>query len=173
MAYYNRYQYETSPRKLQPEYKPVKKKYPKKSTARKAETTKKQVAKPKTKVKRKMKSQAKVVLYIAVVFGILFAISYRNSLINEDFSKIKSLKSDLAAIQKENGQLQVNIENSLNLQNVEQSAKELLGMQKLNSSQSVYINLPKQDYIEPATEEIKKEEHITWYQKIFNLILGK
>ena len=37
MARYNasRYQYETSPRKLQPEYEPIKKKYPKKSTATK------------------------------------------------------------------------------------------------------------------------------------------
>ena len=36
MARYNtnRYQYETSPRKLQPEYTPIKKKYPKKSTAK-------------------------------------------------------------------------------------------------------------------------------------------
>ena len=33
MAGYNRnsYQYETSPRKLEPEYRPIKKKYPKKS----------------------------------------------------------------------------------------------------------------------------------------------
>lgn len=173
MAYHNRYQYETSPRKLEPEYRPVKKKYPKKSTARKVDTTPKQAPKPKTKAKRKMKSQAKVVLYIGVVFAVLFAISYRNSLINEDFSKIKSLKNDLAAIQKENGQLQVSIENSLNLQNVEQSAKELLGMQKLNSTQAVYINLPKQDYVEPAAEEIKKEEDVAWYQKIINLVLGK
>ena len=37
MARYNanRYQYETSPRKVQPEYTPIKKKYPKKSTASK------------------------------------------------------------------------------------------------------------------------------------------
>lgn len=173
MAYNNRYQYETSPRKLQPEYKPVKKRVPKKATAKKVQHTQKQAPKPKTKVKRKMKSQVKVVLYIGIIFAVLFAISYRNSLINEDFNKIKSLKSDLAAIQKENGQLQVNIENSLNLQNIEQSAKELLGMQKLNSTQAVYINLPKEDYVEPATEEIKKEENITWYQKIINFILGK
>ena len=39
MARYNRngYQYETSPRKLKPEYKPIKKQYPKKSTARQQE----------------------------------------------------------------------------------------------------------------------------------------
>ena len=84
-----------------------------------------------------------------------------------------AIGTHLAAIQKENGQLQVSIENSLNLQNVEQSAKELLGMQKLNSTQAVYINLPKQDYVEPAAEEIKKEEDVAWYQKIINLVLGK
>ena len=179
MANYNKYQYETSPRKLQPEYRPVKKKYPKKSTARKIDT-KKQVkqteqtnTKPKTKQKRHFKPKVKVVIYVMSVFAILFAISYRNSLINENFSKIKELKSDLAVLQKENGQLEINIENSMNLQNLEQSAKEMLGMQKLDSSQSVYVNLPKEDYVEPATEEIKKEEKIPWYQKIINFFLGK
>ena len=38
MAY--RYQYETSPRKLQPEYEPIKKTYPKKSSARSKNTNK-------------------------------------------------------------------------------------------------------------------------------------
>lgn len=171
MANYNRYQYETSPRKLQPEYRPVKQKYPKKSTARKIDTNKQ--VKQKTKQKRHFKPKVKVVIYVMSVFAVLFAISYRNSLINENFSKIKSLKNDLAVLQKENGQLEINIENSMNLQNLEQSAKELLGMQKLDSSQSVYVNLPKEDYVEPATEEIKKEEKLTWYQKIINFFLGK
>lgn len=182
MANYNRYQYETSPRKLQPEYKPVRKKYPKKSTARKNDTKKQSInikenenrnVKPKTKQKRRFKPKVKVVIYVMSVFAVLFAISYRNSLINENFSKIKALKSDLAVLQKENGQLEISIENSMNLQNLEQSAKELLGMQKLDSSQSVYVKLPKEDYVEPATEEIKKEEKIPWYQKILNLFMGK
>lgn len=164
MAYNSRYQYETSPRKLQPEYRPVKKKYPKKSTAKKV--TKKQV-------KQQANHQLKVMAYVAIGFIILFAISYRNSVINEKFSEIKTLKSNLAAIQKENEQLEVNIENNLNLQTVEQSAKEMLGMQKLEKSQTVYINLPKQDYIEPATEEILKEENLSIWEKIINFITGK
>ena len=51
MARYNanRYQYETSPRKLQPEYKPQKKKYPKKSTT--VKTNNKNKAKVETKKK--------------------------------------------------------------------------------------------------------------------------
>jgi len=46
----------------------------------------------------------------------------------------------------------------LNLNNLEQEAKEQLGMQKLNSSQTIYITLPKTDYIEPAAEQVVIEE---------------
>lgn len=106
-------------------------------------------------------------------FIILFAISYRNSVINEKFSEIKSLKTNLAGIEKENEQLKVNIENNLNLKSIEQSAKEMLGMQKLNNTQTVYINLPKEDYVEPASEEIKKEDNLNWFEKIINIITGK
>ena len=171
MAYNNRYQYETSPRKLQPEYEPIKKRYPKKSTARKTRVETKSKAKPKTK--RKLKMQVKIICYVAVGFIIIFAISYRNSIINEKFSEIKSLQSDLAQVEKENEQLEVNIENNLNLQTIEQSAKEMLGMQKLENSQTVYVNLPKQDYVEPATEEIVQEDNENWFQKIINFITGK
>lgn len=168
---YNRYQYETSPRKLQPEYNPTRKKYPKKSTARKTKVEQSKKAKP--QVKRKLKNKVKSILYVVIGFVILFAISYRNSVINEKFSEIKTLKSNLALLEKQNEQLEVNIENNLNLKTVEQSAKELLGMQKIENSQKVYISLPKQDYIEPASEEIKKEDNSNWIEKIINFITGK
>ena len=169
MAYNSRYQYETSPRKLQPEYEPLQKRYPKKSTARKTDVNKK--SKPQTK--KQQKSQAKIILYVAIGFIILFAISYRNSVINEKFSQIKTLKSNLAEIEKENEQLEVSIENNLNLKSVEQSAKEMLGMQKLENAQTVYINLPKEDYVEPASEEIQEEDNTSIWEKIFNFITGK
>lgn len=171
MAYNSRYQYETSPRKLQPEYEPRPKKYPKKSTARKAQVTPNKRAKQQPK--KQLKSKVKVMAYVMIGFIILFAISYRNSVINEKFSEIKTLKSNLATIQKENEQLEVNIENNLNLQTVEQSAKELLGMQKLENSQTVYISLPKEDYVEPATEEIVEEDNSNWFEKVINFITGK
>lgn len=171
MAYNNRYQYETSPRKLQPEYEPKPKKYPKKSTARKTKLTTNKNVKP--QANKHIKNKAKIMAYVMIGFIILFAISYRNSVINEKFSEIKTLKSNLATIQKENEQLEVNIENNLNLKTVEQSAKELLGMQKLDNSHTVYINLPKEDYIEPATEEILEEDNSNWFEKIINLITGK
>lgn len=168
---YNRYQYETSPRKLQPEYEPRVKKYPKKSTAKKIKVASKKQVKP--KAKKKLKVEAKVMVYVAIGFTILLAISYRNSVINEKFAEIKTLKSNLAALQKENEQLEVSIESSLNLKTIEQSAKDLLGMQKLENSQSVYISLPKQDYIEPASEEILTGDNISIWERIINFITGK
>ena len=169
MAYRNKYQYETSPRKLKPEYEPIRKQYPKKSTAKKTNNK----AKSKVQVNKQKKRHTKIMLYVAVGFAILFAISYRNSIIDEKFSEIKTLKSKLASIEKENEQLEVNIENNLNLKTIEQSAKENLGMQKLDNSQTVYVNLPKQDYVEPATEEIVEEDNTNWFQKIINFITGK
>lgn len=174
MAYNNRYQYETSPRKLQPEYEPNVKKRPKKSTTKKSKSQyNKNNKKQQTKVQKKFKNHVKIVKYVLIGFAILFAISYRNSVINEKFAQIKNLKTNLAAVEKENEQLKVNIENSLNLKNVEQSAKENLGMQKLDKSQTVYINLPKEDYVEAATEEIKTADNSSLLQKIIRFITGK
>lgn len=165
MAYqrYQGYQYETSPRKIQPEYETRKKKNPydvkKRSTAKKV--NKKQT------VKSKMKPKAKIALYVAISFVVLFGLSYRNSLITESFNKKEKLKEQLSSVQKENEQLKVNIESSLNLNNIEKQAKELLGMQKLDNKQRVYINLPKKDYIEPASEEVEVQENLNIWQKIW------
>ena len=71
---YNRYQYGTSPRKLQPEYEPQVKRYPKKSTAKKAKVETKKRVKTRQKEKRKVKPEAKMMLYVAIGFMILLAI---------------------------------------------------------------------------------------------------
>ena len=161
---YQGYQYETSPRKLQPEYTPRKNPYQKKKSS-----TRKMVKEQK-QTKRTLKPKVKLVLGIACGFIILFAISYQNSLINESFSKKEELKQSLAALTKENEQLKINIEKSLNLNNVEQSAKELLGMQKLNNNQKIYISLPKKDYVESQAEQMVIEQDTTIWQKILEFI---
>lgn len=168
MAYqrYQGYQYETSPRKLQPEYTPRKNPYQKKKSSTR------KVAKQQKQTKRALKPKAKLVLAIVIGFVILFAISYQNSLINESFTRKENLKQSLAAITKENEQLKVNIEKSLNLNKVEQSAKEMLGMQKLDNNQKIYINLPKKDYIESQTEEMVIEKNNTsLWQKLIQAVL--
>ena len=164
---YSRNQYETSPRKLEPEYEPLNDPYIKKKNS----TLSKNKAKVSTKLQ--LKSRVKVVSYVILIFASLLVISYRNSLINESFNENESLKSNLAAIQKENEQLRVNLENSLNLSNIEKLAEEKLGMQKLDNSQKVYVSLDKKDYVESAVEEVVLDDNQGWLEKLLNTLLGK
>ena len=163
---YSRYQYETSPRKLAPENEP----YVRPNTKNNKTTAHKTAEKPKQKLQ--LKTKIKAVVYIFLIFASLLVISYRNSQINESFNENEGLKSNLAAIQKENEQMKVNLENSLNLSNIEKMAREKLRMQKLDSSQKVYVSLDKKDYVEPASEEVVIQEE-NWLTKLLNTLLGK
>lgn len=169
--YNNRYMYETSPRKLKPDYipyekqKPVQKKKP--STLKQTEKGKQQ----KTKIqKNAKKGKMKCIFYLILGFTILFAISYRNSQINESFSQLKEAEEQLSVIQKENEQLEVSIEKSLNLNELEKIAREQLGMQKATSSQTKYISLPKEDHIEGMAEEVKLDISENFLQKIIEYV---
>lgn len=151
---FNKYQYETSPRKLEPEYTPIKETYKtKKTTARKVKKVSNN-----NRAKQLKKQQNKAIKYLLIGFAIVFGICYRNSQIDESFAKVQDLKQEVAEVEKQNAQLEISIENGLNLNNLEQEAKEKLGMQKLNSKQTRYITLPKNDYIEPAAEQVVIEE---------------
>jgi len=166
----NKYQYETSPRKIAPDYTPPKKaKEVKKNTASKPKTSKKIV---KASINTTTKQKVIMITYIIIGFLILFAISYRNSQIDENFAKVQSLKQELSELEKENAQLEISIDNGLNLTIIEQQAKELLGMQKLTSRQTVYVSLPKQDYIETASEEVMLEEKTSIFESIMNTFMS-
>ena len=168
--YSSKYIYETSPRKLKPDYIPNQKKKPiqkKKSTTLK-DNNKKQNEKNEQKTKSSAKGKRiKCILCLLIGFAVLFAISYRNSQIDESFSKLKASEAELSLIQKENEQLEVSIENSLNLSEVERVAREQLGMQKATTAQTRYISLPKQDHVEGAVEEIKLDNN----KNIFEIII--
>ncbi len=189
MAYSStKYQYETSPRKLKPEYerkrtrksetseqtKSKKQNGEKLKKAEKQEDLrKKQVEQEKlaTGSQSGFKKHIKIISYILIAFAILFAISYRNSLITENFNKSENLKKQLSALQKENDQIKISIENNLNLAKIEKSATELLGMKKIDESQKVYVNLPKKDYVESASEQVIVEEK-SWFEELIDGIMS-
>ncbi len=164
----NRYEYSTSPRKLEPDY--SNRKQTKKNKMRIA----KDLPERKTRISTaQRKKQMRITLIVIAVFIALLTISYRNSQINEKFSQVQGLKKELSSIQKENEQLKVNIENGLNLNNIEKLAKEKLGMQKLTNKQTIYISLPKKDYVESDTEDTNTEDNENWFQKLVNKIFNK
>ena len=162
-----RYQYETSPRKLEPDIRKEKKKQNIKVV--------KDLPKQDVKLSKEQKMKhRKATLLVMVIFAVLFTISYRNTQINEKFNEMQELKTKLSSLQKENEQLQVTIENSLNLSNIEKQAKEKLGMQKLTNKQTVYVSLPKKDYIESATEKVEiSDDNENWFQKLVDKIFNR
>ena len=160
------YQYSTSPRKLEPEYRSQKRK----QKLRVVEDLPRQEVKVSKEQKRK---RIQLTITVIAIFGLLLTISYRNSQINEKFNEMQSLKKELSSLQKENEQLKVNIANGLNLANIEKLAKEKLGMQKLTNKQLVYVSLPKKDYVESASEKVVIKDQTNWFEKLVNKIFNK
>ena len=167
----NSYQYETSPRKIQPEYNP--RRETTKSTHKSNNERLRKERQKKIALKNEKRKHHKNIALIIGVFLVLLAVSYRNSLINESFNNNENLKANLAAIEKQNEQLKVNLENSLNLSNIEKLAEEKLGMQKLDNSQKVYVSLDKKDYVEAASEEVIIEQDKNWIEQLIDTLLGR
>ena len=159
------YQYETSPRKLEPNYK--RKKY---QNLRVLEDNQQ-----KTHVSSvDRKKQIRVTISLIAIFAVLFTISYRNSLINEKFNSVQKLKGELSSLQKENEQLKVSVANGLNSNYIEQQAKEKLGMKKLSNKQTTYMALPKKDYVETPAEKvvIENNNEKNWFEQFISCIFG-
>lgn len=152
------YEYDTSPRKI-------------KVNPKKKNKSKPYLLKTKKTVK-KVKDKPNLLFVMAIVFVMLFIIIYQNSMVNQSFSHLQNLKKQATTLQKENDQLEVNIQNSINLNNIETSAKEILGMQKLTSAQTVYLNLEKQDYVEATAEAVIMEEETNIIETLKNKIVN-
>ena len=92
------YQYETSPRKLEPEYEPRKKK--KVTHTKKKATTKSKKQSQREKIREERKNKFLISLNCIFILLALFAIIWRNSLISQSFSQIQVLKSNISELQK-------------------------------------------------------------------------
>lgn len=164
-----RYQYGTSPRKIEPDYDRRSKKTHKKGQLKVV----KEIPKQQIKLSKEQRSkQMRMTVTVVGLFLLLLTISCRNSQIDKKFDQIQDQKKQLATLQKENEQLKVSIENSLNVNNVEKVAKEELGMQKLSNRQTVYVTLPKKDYVEAASEKVEIEEEKSWWEKFTDKIFN-
>ena len=165
----SKYQYGTSPRKVEPDYN----RKTKKTTTRKPLQVVKDMPKQQVKISgEQRKKQIKMTVTVIAIFLVLLVISCRNSQIDKKFNQIQEQKKIIAELQKENEQLRVSIENSQNLSNIEKVAKEELGMQKLTNKQIVYVSLPKKDYIEAASEKVIIEDEKNWWEKLVEKILN-
>ena len=164
------YLYETSPRKLT-EYD-----IPKKATKKSAKKAKKPKAKTKLSKEKKIEIENKMAKFnftviLIIALGCLLLIMYRNVKINESFTEIQTLQKQISSLEKENSQISVNIQNSLNLSSIEEAATSTLGMQKLTNKQTVYVSLDTKDYVEISPSSVTDTEEENFFQKLLDKFL--
>lgn len=159
------YQYETSPRKYEPDYDIPRKRTQqtrKKSNLTQKTTGQKQTIKTNYQIKKEKQKAEKLkhvkqIFAVLVVFGMLLAVSYREISIMEMFNNKKEMENQLALIQKENGQVEKDIkaqESKLDWNMIKQKATEELGMQEANK---IAIELDKSDNVEKEVTLIKAD----------------
>lgn len=168
------YQYETSPRKYEPEYTPKKKPNKKieETKISKKDIEKKRLEKARKQKIEEKKNKTKQVATVVVIFVMLLSISYRQISIMEMFNQKKELENNLAVIEKENGQVEKSIkevESTLDWNKIKQTATEQLGMQ---SKEAIPLDLEKMDHVETQTTYIK-EEKTNLFEKIVGFIINR
>ena len=165
------YQYETSPRKYEPEYttrKTTKKQTPKVSK----KEIEKRLEKERAKKAEERKKKAKQIFAVVFVFIMLLTVSYREIQIMEMFDQKKEQEDKLALIEKENGQVEKNIkeeESKLEWNTIKQRATEELGIEVKTG---IPINLEKSDNVETENTYIKEDE-TSWLEKIVSFFVNR
>ena len=162
------YQYETSPRKYEPEYttrKITKKQAPKVSK----KEIEKRLEKERAKKAEERKKKAKQIFAVAFVFVMLLSLSYREIQIMEMFDQKKEQEDKLALIQKENGQIKKEEESKLEWNTIKQRATEELGMEVKTG---IPINLERTDNVETENKYIKEDE-TSWLEKIVSFFVNR
>lgn len=157
------YERGTSPRKYNTE-----------CTPRPKQRTKVQPNKQSKKVVRK---QTPIQRYGSIILGIIllfaFLVSFRSSKIEERNVQIQAEKNLIEQLKNENAQLNMDLQKTLSLTNIEKQAKEKLGMQKLQNNQIRYVKLDKQDYVEPVSITRIETKQESFIQKIINFLFNK
>lgn len=101
----------------------------------------------------------KAICAVVFVFGLCLFILFRYAQINEYNQKISTHKVEVSHLQKLNSQLQVALDKKVDLKAIEQLAVERLGMQQMDKSQIVYVQLSKKDYTEVPSEQSSTQKN--------------
>lgn len=168
------YQYETSPRKYEPEY------TTRQTTKRKTETKKiskqeierRKLEKQRIKKAEERKRKTRLVIAVLTIFGMLLVVSYREISIMEIFNQKKAMEEQLAVIEKENGQVEKSIkevESTLDWNKIKQIATEQLGME---IKASTAVDLEKTDNVETENTYIQPDNTST-LEKIVGYFINK
>lgn len=92
-------------------------------------------------------ARRKLALYMTIFFVAMFAILFRYVRIYDLHSDINAQTHKLETIRMENEQTKLTIENMTDKTKIQEYAETELGLQKITSAQTVYLNPTKENYM--------------------------
>lgn len=153
------YQYETSPRKLEPEYRKVKRKPTQKIQKKKVQTKNKKVKKN-TKQKSKMSFEFKFFVNSMLCFALIFAMIACQALVEQRYKEKENLKKYYNELLADSGFTG----------DIAEDTRQIATEYGMQTKSATLINLDTTDYIESSEEVIETEEG--FFDKILNWIKG-
>ena len=112
------------------------------------------------------KKNAHMVAFILCGFTMAITLTIRFSLINEKNLQVQRLMNDLSSISSQVATSQIAVDQNTDLNTIEAYAKQQLGMQKADSSQTVYIDTSE------SINKVQVNQETTFFDKIISYIKG-
>lgn len=94
------------------------------------------------------RTQIKIYLSLIFLFVLIMGTTYRYSLINAKNLELQSLKKQYKSAVSEVNLVNIDLESKYNLTSVEEYAKRILGMQKPDKTQIIYVDTRIDNYLE-------------------------
>ncbi len=148
MAKYG-YQYETSPRKLEPDYPKAKKPAKKKIVAKKKK-------KVKATKKRKISFEAKFFMNSMLFFAIIFAMIACQALVEQKYKEKERLKQEYSQL----------VTNSMVANSKNDDTRRIASDYGMQTKSATLIDLGTTDYIESSADSVETNE--SFWDKIVN-----
>lgn len=108
----------------------------------------------KTKRKKDL-SGLKMIALSAVVLALSWGVLYSRAQVTELSASIERSQNELSEVKSEYDYLSLTLESKMNLQSVEETARNQLGLMEMDPSQVTYITLEKEDKVVKPQGEVK------------------
>lgn len=114
------------------------------------------------------------IILIVLTIGLMMGLVVSSVQLNDVTREIRICKRDIEELKSDEKKLEVDMEKKLNLRNIEEAAKNDLGLSKIEKSQIHYVSIVSDDKIQLANKE--KDESavgnaLSSLVKSFNILL--
>ncbi len=126
------------------------------NSARIEEKVQKQKAEIKTKAKAESVKKHKVLAACAIMLALCAGLMIsRNVAVYESRKNVEDLQKELNSLKEYSSQKAFEIDQNLDLESIEQAAKENLNMVRPEKYQTVYVNIKQEDVTEVTADQVE------------------